>query len=226
MSRLFIIGNGFDLAHGMHSKYKDFRKYLKGTYPNVGKNFHYSAPESFMDNHGGDFIRKEEAISFLFNNFDNNLDIDWTDFEDKLFNIDWEYSIWSEPIIEKDDIENIFKTSANNEDIAHNVLIACTHIEEFFSDWVKTIEIPSSNALSITEPRKSFKNLIDINNDYFFSFNYTTTLEDLYHVNIKNICHIHGKIGEPLIFGHGHDEDLSDEYMDENIGSEKILMVL
>lgn len=28
---LFIIGNGFDLAHGLHSKYSDFAKYCKGT---------------------------------------------------------------------------------------------------------------------------------------------------------------------------------------------------
>lgn len=28
---LFIIGNGFDLAHGLHSKYSDFAKYCKST---------------------------------------------------------------------------------------------------------------------------------------------------------------------------------------------------
>lgn len=27
--RLFIIGNGFDLAHGLKTKYEDFRKYLE-----------------------------------------------------------------------------------------------------------------------------------------------------------------------------------------------------
>lgn len=31
MKRLFIIGNGFDLAHGIHSSYEDFRKYLTYT---------------------------------------------------------------------------------------------------------------------------------------------------------------------------------------------------
>lgn len=28
LSRLIIIGNGFDLAHGLHTKYSDFMEYL------------------------------------------------------------------------------------------------------------------------------------------------------------------------------------------------------
>ena len=28
LSRLVVIGNGFDLAHGLHTKYSDFMKYL------------------------------------------------------------------------------------------------------------------------------------------------------------------------------------------------------
>lgn len=30
---LFIIGNGFDLAHGLATKYNDFKEYLQKTYP-------------------------------------------------------------------------------------------------------------------------------------------------------------------------------------------------
>ena len=40
MKRLFIIGNGFDLAHGIHSSYEDFRKYLIFKLETItGKNF-------------------------------------------------------------------------------------------------------------------------------------------------------------------------------------------
>ncbi|MBZ5482420.1 hypothetical protein JGU65_24860 [Bacillus sp. T_4] len=35
MSNLFIIGNGFDLAHRLPTSYKDFYKYLIKTYPNA-----------------------------------------------------------------------------------------------------------------------------------------------------------------------------------------------
>lgn len=32
MANLFIIGNGFDLAHGINSSYEDFHKYLQHKY--------------------------------------------------------------------------------------------------------------------------------------------------------------------------------------------------
>ncbi len=34
---LFIAGNGFDIAHGIPSKYSEFRKYLIKKYPEVLK---------------------------------------------------------------------------------------------------------------------------------------------------------------------------------------------
>lgn len=30
MRKLFIIGNGFDIAHGLATKYSDFKIYLQG----------------------------------------------------------------------------------------------------------------------------------------------------------------------------------------------------
>ncbi|MEL2356136.1 AbiH family protein, partial [Klebsiella pneumoniae] len=44
-----------------------------------------------------------------------------------------------------------------------------------------------------------------INRDsYFFTFNYTNTLQDIYGVPDENILHIHGnaKIGQNLVIGH------------------------
>ncbi|WP_223546835.1 AbiH family protein [Priestia aryabhattai] len=35
MSNLFIIGNGFDLDHGLSTSYENFRKYLITKYPNA-----------------------------------------------------------------------------------------------------------------------------------------------------------------------------------------------
>ena len=33
MNSLFIIGNGFDMAHGIPTAYKEFRKWLNDCYP-------------------------------------------------------------------------------------------------------------------------------------------------------------------------------------------------
>ena len=35
MGSLFIIGNGFDLAHGLPTAYKIFRRYILNQYPDV-----------------------------------------------------------------------------------------------------------------------------------------------------------------------------------------------
>lgn len=115
MSNLFIIGNGFDLSHGIKSSYKDFR----------------------------DFIN------------------------------------------------------------------------QFFTEWINQVVIDN------VKPRKEFQELIDHNKDIFFSTNYTLTLENVY--NIRKVCHIHGKLGEDFIFGHGEDDSLYEKYEQENIGTEGYL---
>ena len=37
MSSLFIIGNGFDIAHGIPTKYHDFREFIIKSYPEAIK---------------------------------------------------------------------------------------------------------------------------------------------------------------------------------------------
>ena len=41
MRSLFILGNGFDLAHGMPTRYSDFRKYLVSSYPDIAEYKNY-----------------------------------------------------------------------------------------------------------------------------------------------------------------------------------------
>lgn len=36
MKKLFVIGNGFDLAHRLQTSYEDFYMYLKSQYPEGG----------------------------------------------------------------------------------------------------------------------------------------------------------------------------------------------
>ena len=47
MSRLYIIGNGFDIAHGIPCKYSDFRRYCEEKMPKM-----YEKLNRFYD--GGD----------------------------------------------------------------------------------------------------------------------------------------------------------------------------
>ena len=52
MSRLFIVGNGFDVAHGLPTKYRDFKFYLKGKYEVEDKV--YLLTDRYMEPNGGE----------------------------------------------------------------------------------------------------------------------------------------------------------------------------
>lgn len=52
------------------------------------------------------------------------------------------------------------------------------------------------------------------------TFNYTETLEILY--GVKNVCHIHGKQGGELLFGHGNHGPYN-YYTNNFIGSEDVI---
>lgn len=71
-------------------------------------------------------------------------------------------------------------------------------IAESLAEWIRSLPIPRHS------------DLLPIHRDCsgFVSFNYTMTLEDLYHISPRNILHIHGSILEgDLVFGHGVSEN-------------------
>jgi hypothetical protein len=64
MASLFIIGNGFDLAHGLKTSYEDFHQYLKYCYHITDENI-YSVPGETMGNHGETIYDDDEVVNFL-----------------------------------------------------------------------------------------------------------------------------------------------------------------
>ena len=76
MNRLYIIGNGFDLAHGLKTSYWNFREFLFREYPNFLESFEsfygYSSLYS-LDHH-----LSKEAISSWENNLRETL---WSNLE-------------------------------------------------------------------------------------------------------------------------------------------------
>lgn len=217
MKKLFIIGNGFDVAHKLPTKYSDFQNYLKENYPDASDEY-LIVPESFIMLDGGEGYNDDEVVGFLLKIITETEDIGeaWSDLENTLgyLNFDECFDDWNT----YDDDDNEWHKVYINEDTAANVSGAVKMIKEYFSDWIETIEIFD------TEQKTKFYNLIDHNNDLFLTFNYTKTLEEVYEV--KNVYHIHGKQGGKLIFGHGNDIDYYDEYMNRNIGSENQLSEL
>ena len=177
---LFIIGNGFDLYHGVKSSYYDFAKYLQSHGGKALKNTLETCliADDLWGNFEANLARLNREI--LIENVGNMLDVlpDTLDEEDDNFSYADFYAsidIACQPV---DDIE--YK------------------LPKFFKKWVQTLQIQKN------ENNDFFVNLLASKSRYL-SFNYTDFLETLYNIPYENIKYIHGcrkNKTETLILGH------------------------
>lgn len=181
--KLYIIGNGFDLMHGMRTSYSDFKDWLLS----IG------------------CIEIVEELQCIYKLQENNEFVLWSDFEKALGEYDVDVALnW--------DLENMYITEniINNQCIYSPDYILNTQLDnivnEIFPKWVKQIEI--SNL-----PKKELDK-----GAYYFTFNYTDTLESLYSIPKEQVCHIHGHSvnNEHLTVGHNNYKEPLD-YWDDNI---------
>lgn len=221
MSKLFIIGNGFDSAHGLRTTYDNFREFLLLEHPEINME-EFIAPEGKEQRDGGIEYDDNEVMSMLFYLI-NEAESDrekWSNIESSLGILNFSEAFdWHGDIVDKDGYIDLFKTARRNEDIASDLVIPIVTIQELFSQWINTIDITS------IIPKKDFQILLG-RNDKFLTFNYTETLENAYGIKKKDVCHIHGKQNEIILFGHGNPEDRTDEYQIQHIGSENSLLLI
>ncbi|MGG2113412.1 bacteriophage abortive infection AbiH family protein [Lysinibacillus pakistanensis] len=214
MSKLFVIGNGFDISHGLKTSYDDFRKYLISD--TKIKTDYLIVPESQMDQDGGMLYDEVEVLSMLFyliSEAESNTE-KWSNVEASLANLNFsEVFDQYDEVLDKDGDIDFWKTSYNNEDIASNLVIPTLTVQQLFSEWINTIDI------SEAKEKDDFIELIE-NEDLFLTFNYTETLEEVYEVSSEQICYIHGKQNEEIYFGHGYTDDITDYYLEKHVGSE------
>ncbi len=224
MKHLFVIGNGFDRAHGLCTSYEDFREFLCEEY-NVDKEACEVMPDlpEVMTGPKGDFIFDiEEAAAFLVGLISaaEPEGARWSDLEASLGRLDYaEVFDFLPEILDEDGDLDDWKTAYNNEDLGLALQIIVPDIKKFFSKWIDRIQVDK------VKPKRDFKGFID-EEDLFLTFNYTETLERAYGVDPGRICHIHGKQGQEIFFGHGRNEDYTDEYMGQYIGAEDALSAL
>lgn len=207
MSSLFIIGNGFDIAHGIPTTYNDFRKWLINQYPD---SIIFRENTISLEEYGNlpvDIVAAETLVYAM----DNASGERWNDFEEALSRINFFHKIPRLPESKEDEFE-----SEHNERVIEYLLSVdllssaiIKSAEEywplFFSDWIKTVEekIEGDNY----KAHNSLLQLFSDSTNKFMNFNYTKTLQNLYGVSV--VKHIHNRVGQKLIFGHG---DLKAEY--------------
>lgn len=157
----------------------------------------------------------ESASEFLDNistHYDSPQDgnVLWSNFEEDLgrFNGNYFYSAHNNIDISDDNFKPSMIFGLEDELVqeADNIIDG---IQDSFLEWIETID--SQNC----KRKFAFEN-----DSKILSFNYTTTIQDVYQVDDENIFHIHGRIGsEKLIIGHGnpiHSEPELDEEGNSN----------
>ena len=202
MSSLFIIGNGFDIAHGIPTKYRDFREFIIKLYPEARiyrdevtliEDMLDTAPEVF-------------AAEILLSTMDRVAGEDWSNFEEALayVNFDHKFPLPNHKENETEDEDNAL--------MQNYLLYIAPLISGYISDseswqklfrlWIK--EVQSNIEKDVFVGKESLKVLFSEPNTFFLTFNYTKTLQHLYGVN--KVIHIHNRSGQTLIFGHGQDK--------------------
>lgn len=175
MKKLFIIGNGFDIHHGIKSRYSDYREWLK---------------EYDFDLY--------DKLCRLYDSIDED-DGWWNSFEQHLSAISFDYinSILQDygPIYGSEDFRDADNHSASIQvelDIDIDNLIE--NIGQSLKVWISSLNKPNCGKLRIEDKDEC----------YFLTFNYTKTLEDVYNIPSEQICHIHGCINNgSFVWGHG-----------------------
>lgn len=189
MTTLYIIGNGFDLWHGLPTSYTQFYDFAKETLEEIEQYYLFNVPRA----------------------------VPWHDFENALGAFDWRefYDTHNNIDVTADDFRASF-AYALGDDLDGQADLHVEAIKECFQDWVLDIDISTAN-----------QKLILSDTARFITFNYTSTLQNLYGIDNDKILHIHGRaeVFDELIFGHGETMDEEPE-LDENGDSKRPKFIL
>lgn len=199
---LFILGNGFDLAHNLPTKYSDFRAFMikrceeygielfeNGLFgpklvkkcPRLpGLQIHYT------DKNGegrvlAEYYQEAAVLLWLIESAAKTKTDkikDWSDFEEVIMKLRYL------PLLSSGFDENELAIEALRETIYD--------LPGFFAEWVASIEIPDGTRLN------QLQSIMNPKEDLALTFNYTETLEKLYGFSAENSCHIHGKRKETI----------------------------
>lgn len=241
-NKLVIIGNGFDLAHGLKTRYSDFMDYVimelfldytdQKTSPSpffeVNRNrprIIYESIESFKNNisqnvSNGNIRSKNSYFNNLLRDTVAFPEMHWINVENHFFkNLKMHF--------EQPSLFNI-------EELNSDMKTLIVEFEKYLSDESKNRKISLNHYIQnivlrdfVYNPlrKKLREENLNINPIHVLNFNYTNTFEIYGRSSGMEINYIHGKLNDaknPIIFGYG---DETDEYYKkiEDIGNNAYL---
>lgn len=184
MSTLYVMGNGFDIAHNLKTSYWYFREYLK----KYAEDFYIKMEENYGffqldvdDYHLGlnpkNTLRERDKIVY---------NIFWKTIDKGLGFVNESTMLgFSQSIVESLDLESGLVGIQDILDCYWKEQYAfITNLQDYVFKWAKQIR------LNKCVPKCS--ELMNNTSDLFLNFNYTSTLEKIYNIPPLNILHIHG----------------------------------
>lgn len=229
LNKLVLIGNGFDLAHGLKTSYKNFLDwYMCEAFQMYYKNNSYhdallevknkyagmttvfnQQPKTFEEVLNLIGSNNKQSITYQSNLFQRLLEYfkenNWVDIEGYYFKLLKSY-FSNTSLLEKDRKEVIYKINGD-----FDFLIAK------LSDFIKTINdtLNSTAKLHTDSSVNGLHEILAIGDSgakaKFINFNYTETLIAKGYADEDQIIHIHGRVidieSNPIIFGYGDEAD-------------------
>lgn len=184
MNNLYIIGNGFDLYHGLDTKYQSFAKYLAKKDNDVYELFisYYGLPDISEDP-----ITDEENAA-------------WATFELALADLDYEQVL--------DDHSDSAANPAADDFRDRDWHTYQVEMEMIIEKLTKNLIANFNNfILNVAYPKSiDDKKIRILPQSLFLNFNYTNTIERYYDIQENTICYIHNKAkltDTKIILGHG-----------------------
>lgn len=187
---LFIIGNGFDAAHGVKSSYKYFKEYMNEyeTSVFVENNTELNFCYRNIGLEGYHEVKVQDGLDVVKMAIDEaSPDAEWSQFEKTLGELDFESVLEDNEGIDGWAVEE-------NERRIWALLCSVENMKWIFARWIEQLDTQKNM-------KSDFKQLIK-EDDFVLNFNYTDTIENIYGVK-NNVLHIHGRKGEQIIVGHG-----------------------
>ncbi|WP_163469217.1 AbiH family protein [Fusobacterium sp. IOR10] len=171
--------------------------------------FFDSYPKEDIDMYFQEYLENESNWSKYFINLIEVV-YSWQEFESSLGKIYLEVvNNYSNPF-KSLDYNEANRILDQNREVQSEIFEMLEDLHISFRNWIGLVDVNKANKFKDLEERTNEETL-------FLTFNYTNLLEEIYNVKLNNILHIHGKVGEKIIYGHEGFELLSekDEYLKE-----------
>jgi len=248
MNRIILIGNGFDLAHGLKTSYQNFMDWFWGEQVKEANVFGEWRGEN------GNFVFENDFFK-LKKDLEKNDKKEYTKYEDNdVATLKQNVSYYKNSFLERIEKARIIRNWVDLEELYYRELLICLRIEKANNDAFVVSPIKKLNE-DFESIRKKFESYLSkevikeikddkkipeiekhIWKDYngsdkvlFLNFNYTNT-ENLYINEIGKkrnyeVIHIHGEVNSkdyPMIFGYG--DELAVDFKDiENTNRNEFL---